>query len=102
MSGPLHRAARWLRLVLAFLSVAGASVPAHALQPSGTAVVVQIERYEPSTQRAVAVAPVSLRRVAVAPPKVPSRTAFTGRRISEARTPAPPRRLFLVHRALLH
>jgi hypothetical protein len=102
MSGPLHRAARWLRLVLAFLTVAGASAPAHALPAAEGAVAVWVERYEPAAQRPVAGAPVSLRRVAVAPPKVPSRTVFTGRRLREARTPAPPRRLFLVHRALLH
>src|SRR5690349_1028915 len=102
MSGPLHRAARWLRLVLAFLTVAGASVPAHALQTTGAAVVVQVERYEPSTQRPVARAPMSLQREATARPKVPARTALTHCHIPEARTPAPPRRLFLVHRALLH
>lgn len=102
MSGPLHRAARWLRLVLAFLTVAGASVPAHALQTTEAAAVVQVERYEPATQRPVAAAPVFLRRAAMARPKEPSRPTYTGRRIHEARTPAPPRRLFLVHRALLH
>lgn len=102
MSGTLHRAARWLRLVLAFLTVAGASVPAHALTTTGAAVVVQVERYAPARQHPLAEAPVSLRRVATASPRPPSHTAFTGHRIREARTPAPPRRLFLVHRALLH
>jgi hypothetical protein len=102
MSGPLHRAARWLRLVLAFLTVAGASASAHALPAAEGAAAAWVERYEPTTQRPVARPPESLRREATARPKVPSRPAFTGRRIHEARTPAPPRRLFLVHRALLH
>lgn len=102
MSGPLHRAARWLRLVLAFLTVAGASVPAHALRAPEAVVTLQVERYAPSTRRPLAQAPVPVRREASVLPREPSRTAFSGRRIPEARTPAPPRRLFLMHRALLH
>lgn len=101
MPGPLHRVARWLRLVLAFLTVAGASASAHALPTAEAAVAVWVERYEPATQRHATEAPVSIGRVTMAHPRVHARAAFTGR-IHEARSPAPPRRLFLVHRALLH
>jgi hypothetical protein len=101
MPGPLHRVARWLRLVLAFLTVAGASAPAHALPSAGAAVVVQVERYEPARQFPAAEASVAIGHTATTLPRVHSREVFTGS-VREARSPAPPRRLFLVHRALLH
>ncbi|PTL79145.1 hypothetical protein [Vitiosangium sp. GDMCC 1.1324] len=101
MPGPLHRIARWLRLVLAFLTVAGASVPAHALAATEAAVPTWVERYEPARQRPAVEAPVSIGCETPARPRVHPRPAFTSR-IREASTAPPPRRLFLLHRALLH
>ncbi|QRK08868.1 hypothetical protein JQX13_01460 [Archangium violaceum] len=101
MPGPLHRVARWLRLVLAFLTVAGASAPAHALPTAGSIVAVWVERHEPSRPRPAVEAPVSRVRADTAPTRVHVRAALPGIR-HEVRTAGPPRRLFLMHRALLH
>jgi hypothetical protein len=101
MRGSPHHAARWLRLVLACLTVAGASVPAYAGPATGAAVAVWVERREPVKQRPAAEASVPLERAAAVPPRVHARAAFTSP-LHEARTAAPPRRLFLMHRALLH
>ncbi|WNG49881.1 hypothetical protein F0U60_41510 [Archangium minus] len=101
MPGPLHRVARWLRLVLAFLTVAGASAPAHALPTAESIVAVWVERYEPSRPRPAVEAPASRVREATAPTRVHAQAARPGP-VHEARTAGPPRRLFLLHRALLH
>ncbi|MFE8596042.1 hypothetical protein AB8V91_03645 [Archangium violaceum] len=101
MSGPLHHMARWLRLALACLALVGASASAHT-PPAATAVVaVLVERSESERPHVVARAPVQGGQERSEGVRRMSRPLSTGS-IREARTPEPPRRLFLTHRALLH
>ncbi len=98
MLGSLHRVARWLRLALACLALAGAGVPAHALPELRAVVTVSAERETAAKPRPAA--RVSASRVVARRVERPGRTPFAGRS-REARPPGPPRRLFLTHRALL-
>ncbi|ATB30904.1 hypothetical protein [Melittangium boletus] len=100
MRGFPHPIARGLRLVLACLTVLGASIPAHAHPATETAVAAWVQRREP-TQRPALESAIHLGRAVPVSPWVPAPAAFTAS-IREAHTAAPPQRLFLVHRALLH
>jgi hypothetical protein len=101
MRGLPHHIARWLRLALACLTVLGASLPAHAHPASEAAVVVWVERHESARRRPAEASSVRLEHPAAGCPGAPARVAFPGS-IREARAEEPPRRLFLLHRALLH
>ena len=101
MRGFPHHIARWLRLALACLTVLGASLPAHAHPASEAAVAVWVESHESARRRPAGEASVRLEHPAAGFPGAAARVAFPGS-IREARTAAPPRRLFLLHRALLH
>ncbi|EPX55923.1 hypothetical protein D187_008178 [Cystobacter fuscus DSM 2262] len=101
MRGFPHHIARWLRLALACFSVLGASLPAHAHPASEAAVAVWVERHESARQRPAVDASVHLEHPDEGSPRAPARVALPGS-LRESRTAAPPRRLFLFHRALLH
>ncbi|OJH40363.1 hypothetical protein BON30_15160 [Cystobacter ferrugineus] len=101
MRGFPHLIARWLRLALACLTVLGASMSAHAHPASEAAVAVWVERHESARRRPAVDASVRLAHPAAGSPCTPARVAFPGS-LREARTEAPSRRLFLLHRALLH
>jgi hypothetical protein len=101
MLGHLHHVARCLRLALACLVLAGASVSAHALPSAEAAVAVSIDRRVPAAQHRSIEVPA---RVRAAPPGGFGALERVGLASSarEAHAPSPPRRLFLLHRALLH
>ncbi len=100
MYGPLHRVVRWLKLALACLALAGAIMPAHAL-PRTQAAVVAVQQQGSERQRAAAdTAPEYLQAAALGSPWRAVHAPCAGG-VREALAPSPPRRLFLVHRALL-
>jgi hypothetical protein len=100
MSGHPHPIIRWLKLVLACVTLALGSTPAQAL-PEADTVVSVLERRAPAGQRAEAVASVrGSERVEAGSERVHVRAPLAGR-VPEVRLPGPPRRLFLAHRALL-
>ncbi|XXF79054.1 hypothetical protein P2318_04685 [Myxococcaceae bacterium GXIMD 01537] len=100
MSGPLLRFARWLRLLLACLALAGSGTPAHALPDTRAVVTASLTRRAPDAPREAASfeevpAPATVRGA-----WVEARGALANPRPPE-RAPGPPRRLFIAHRALL-
>ncbi|HEX8434401.1 hypothetical protein [Archangium sp.] len=101
MPGHAHPLIRWLKLVLACVALALGGTPAQAL-PEADTVVSVLERRAPAARRAESVAAVrDSGRGREGRARVHAR-APSGGRVPEVRLPAPPRRLFLAHRALLH
>ncbi|WP_338270395.1 hypothetical protein [Corallococcus caeni] len=94
--------ARWLRLALACVALAlGAGASAHPLPGPQAAVAVLVERRAPEA-RFQTEAPA--RTEAPRPSSLPRVHAGTspGGVARASRLPGPPRRYFLLHRALLH
>ncbi|WP_257457933.1 hypothetical protein [Archangium lipolyticum] len=100
MHGRLHHIARWLRLLLACLSLAGSFSPAHAMPDANPVVAVSVLRRESVRPRQVVVSAAPLVHsvgLAWALERAPLAC-----RVPEVLLPGPPRRLFIAHRALLH
>ncbi|HZI14738.1 MAG TPA: hypothetical protein VE153_30500 [Myxococcus sp.] len=95
MHRPSHRLLRWLRLVMACLALALSGTPAHALPRAEAPVAAAVLAGRPAAQAPHPVlCPGPERLAPAAPPAHPGPVAGPG-------APAPARRLFLVHRALL-
>lgn len=93
MHRPSHRLLRWLRLVMACLALAVSGLPAQAL-PRAEAPVVAVLALQ---------APRATERLRCPPPErlEPSGPPDASGPVAGVSAPAPSRRLFLVHRALL-
>lgn len=89
-----------LRLGLACLTLAASGTPAYALPSADPIVAVSVEQRAPAT-RCRAIDPVVQAEQAAAGEALFPARAWRPGRIREARSPSPPRRLFLAHRALL-
>jgi hypothetical protein len=101
MSGPVQRLVRWLRLVLAFLMVAGAGATAHALPPAQAAVTaVLVESRGPTEHRTAIERAVHVGQVEEGDARLLSWSVSTGHGL-EPPPAGSPHRLFLLHRALL-
>jgi hypothetical protein len=104
MSGHWHRIARWLRLGLTSLALVMGAMPAHALPTARATVTLSVEQGEstrPDQARpSSAYLAQEVRRTAA--PIASWDWGSPESRIPETRSPGPPRRLFITHRALLH
>jgi hypothetical protein len=95
-----HTLARWMRLMLACLALFAGGTSARAMVPEVAAVVaVSAQRHAPEHPLSTGVF-VRGARGSAEGVRLPARASFTGR-VPEVHPPGPPRRLFLVHRALL-
>ncbi len=99
MHGRSHYIARWLRLMLACLALVGSFAPAHATPDANPVAAVSVLRRESARPRP-AVAPAG-RFAPTGEGSWGPRLHLVGR-VPEVLLPGPPRRLFIVHRALLH
>ncbi|MBN1208639.1 MAG: hypothetical protein JXB05_27510 [Myxococcaceae bacterium] len=104
MPGPLHphRIARWLRLGLASLALALGAVPAHAQPASPAVATLSVERRESARQLTAADTAVHSRRAVGRATKRSHARPSSVSNVPEPHPPGPPRRLFILHRALLH
>jgi hypothetical protein len=101
MLGHLHRVARWLRLALACLVLAGSGASAYVPPSAEAPVAVLVERRAPTTQRGTVAAPAHVQADIRGGSGVLERVWLESS-LRESHAPSPPRRLFLLHRALLH
>jgi hypothetical protein len=99
MLRPPHLVLRWLRLAMACLALAVGGTPAQARPGPEAPVAVLVDRSAPAesrpgAERSVHVAPLHIKE---GPARAVAPLASAGR----GAEPGPPRRLFLLHRALL-
>jgi hypothetical protein len=100
MMGPLHRLARLVRLGLACLVLTAAVSPAQAMPVRPLALAMLVARPLPSPQAVEVRAHVQSVQAPAERLQAPV-PAEAGARPPGERTAGPPRRLFLLHRALL-
>lgn len=105
MSGRLHRVALWLRLTLVCLVLTGVSAPAPTMGYREAVVAIASATSREPERRHAAPAPapgvvLSTAGVKVAPAPVTMPAQNAGRSAASL-SPLPPRRIFLLNRALL-
>jgi hypothetical protein len=101
MSAQLHRVALWLRLLLVCLVLTGVSASARTMGYREAVVAVATATTRAPEERKATPAPSTARGARETPMAAASWSSPLTAPIAQRRSPAPPRRLFLINSALL-